>query len=131
VQAPNLKYHFLGTFDKAMLKLVKDHSLLNLEYANLLEIDDWNKTIVFEKNELLFVFNFHVNHSLPDYEFTVREPGDYQIILNTDSFEYGGHGRIDEDTVFITQYSEEDKIHRLKIYNTNRTALVLKPVKQK
>jgi 1,4-alpha-glucan branching enzyme len=131
VQDPNLKYHFLGTFDKAMLKLVKDHSLLNLEYANLLEIDDWNKTIVFEKNELLFVFNFHVNHSLPDYEFTVREPGDYQIILNTDSFEYGGHGRIDEDTVFITQYSEEDKIHRLKIYNTNRTALVLKPVKQK
>ena len=131
VHDPNLKYHFLGAFDKAMLQMVKENPLLNLEYAVQLLMDDWNKTIVFEKNGLVFVFNFHVNHSQPDYEFTVREPGDYQIILNTDSPEYGGHGRVEEDTVFITQYSEEDKTHRLKIYNTNRTALVLKPVMKK
>jgi 1,4-alpha-glucan branching enzyme len=129
VQNPNLKYHYLGAFDKDMLKLAKNHSLLNLEYGTQLYLDDWNKTLVFAKNDLVFIFNFHVNHSLPDYEFIVSEPGDYKIILNTDSPAYGGHGRIDEKTIFITQYDEKNKVHRLKIYNTNRTALVLKRIK--
>ncbi|MCX6243212.1 MAG: alpha-amylase family glycosyl hydrolase [Bacteroidetes bacterium] len=128
VQDPNLKYHFLGAFDKAMLQLARDHSILNTEYANQLNVDDWNKTIVFEKNGLIFIFNFHVNHSLPDYEFTVREPGDYRIILNTDNPAFGGHGRIDEKTVFITNYNKAEKTHSLKIYNTNRTALVLEHI---
>jgi 1,4-alpha-glucan branching enzyme len=70
-----------------------------------------------------------VNHSLPDYEFIVKEPGDYKIVLNTDNPLYDGHGRIDEETIFITQYDEKKKVHSLKIYNTNRTALVLKRIK--
>jgi len=129
VQNPNLKYHFLGLFDKDMLKLAKDHSLLNMEYGTLVYVDDWNKTIIFTKNDLIFIFNFHVNHSLPDYEFIVGDPGDYKIILNTDNPAYDGHGRIDENTIFITQYDEKQKKHKLKIYNTNRTALVLMRIK--
>jgi 1,4-alpha-glucan branching enzyme len=129
VQNPDLKYHFLGAFDKNMLKLAKDHSLLNMEYGTILHLDDWNKTIAFSKNDLVFIFNFHVNHSLPDYEFIVKEPGDYKIVLNTDNPLYDGHGRIDEETIFITQYDEKKKVHSLKIYNTNRTALVLKRIK--
>jgi 1,4-alpha-glucan branching enzyme len=129
VQNPNLKYHFLGAFDKDMLKLAKKHSLLNLEFGTQLHLDDWNKTLVFAKNDLVFIFNFHVNHSLPDYDFIVKEPGNYKIILNTDSPAYGGHGRIEEKTIFITQYDEDKKVNRLKIYNTNRTALVLKRTK--
>lgn len=129
VQNPDLKYHYLGAFDKDMLKLAKDHSLLNLEFGTQLHLDDWNKTLVFAKNDLVFIFNFHVNHSLPDYDFIVREPGDYKIILNTDNPAYGGHGRIEEKTIFITHYDEDKKVNRLKIYNTNRTALVLKRTK--
>ncbi len=129
VQNPNLKYHFLGAFDKEMLKLAKRYSLLNPEYGKQLHLDDWHKTIVFAKNELLFIFNFHINHSLPDYDFIVNEPGDYKIILNTDNPVYGGHGRIDEKTIFITQYDDEMMVHRLKVYNTNRTALVLKKIR--
>jgi 1,4-alpha-glucan branching enzyme len=125
----NLKYHFLGAFDKDMLKLVKKYSLLSLEYATQLWLDDWHKTIVFEKSGLIFIFNFHVNLSVPDYTFLVRNPGDYKIILNTDNPIYGGHGRIDEKTIFITQYDDKAKTHSLKIYNTNRTALVLKKIK--
>jgi 1,4-alpha-glucan branching enzyme len=128
VQNPDLKYRFLGAFDKAMLKLVKDHSLLNEEYGTQLYLDDWNKTIVFAKNDLVFIFNFHVNHSLPDYEFPVKEPGDYKIVLNTDNTLYDGHGRIDEKTIFITQFDEKKDVHSLKVYNTNRTALVLQRI---
>ncbi|MCX6247834.1 MAG: alpha-amylase family glycosyl hydrolase [Bacteroidetes bacterium] len=129
VQNPELKYHFLGAFDKDMLKLAKDHSLLNLEYGTLQFIDDWNKTIVFEKNELVFIFNFHVNHSIPDYDVPVTVPGDYRIIMNTDNPLYGGHGRIDEQIKFAAQYDEDEGISRLKLYNTNRTALVLRRMK--
>jgi 1,4-alpha-glucan branching enzyme len=126
VQNPDLKYHFLAAFDKDMLKLAKDHSLLNLEFATLLTVDDWNKTIVFAKNGLVFIFNFHISHSLPDYDVPVPEAGEYRIIHNTDNLLYGGHGRIDEKIKCYTQFDDEENVHRLKIYNTNRTAMVLK-----
>jgi 1,4-alpha-glucan branching enzyme len=128
VEDKNLKYHYLGAFDKVMLKLVSDHDLLLSDWATQLNMDNANKTMVFERNGLIFIFNFHITNSIPDYEFTVPEPGDYKIILNTDNPDFGGHGRIDESIVFITQYSEEDKLHKLKIYNTNRTAVVLKRI---
>ncbi|HTX87981.1 MAG TPA: alpha-amylase family glycosyl hydrolase [Bacteroidales bacterium] len=121
---PNLKYHFLAAFDKAMLKMVREHRLLNDEFGYRLLLDDWNKTLAFDKNGLVFVFNFHINHALPDYEFMVREPGRYRIILNTDDPAFGGHGRVDETSVFFSRYDEKEKVNRLKIYNTNRTALV-------
>jgi 1,4-alpha-glucan branching enzyme len=129
VYNPDLKYHYLGAFDKDMLKLAKKYSLLNQEYGTRLYLDDWNKTIIFEKNELVFIFNFHVKFSLPDYDIILKEPGDYKIILNTDNPAYGGHGRIDEKTIFITQYDDKKNINRMKIYNTNRTAQVLKRLK--
>ena len=128
VEDKNLKYHFLGAFDKNMLKLVSENHLLLSDWARQLNMDDTNKTIVFERNGLIFIFNFHISNSIPDYEFVVPEPGDYKIILNTDNPVFGGHGRIDESTVFISQHSEKDQLHRLKIYNTNRTALVLKKI---
>ena len=55
----------------------------------------------------------------------VREPGEYRIILNTDNPAFGGHGRIDESTVFFSRYDEEKSLNVLSLYNTNRTALVL------
>jgi 1,4-alpha-glucan branching enzyme len=128
VEDKNLKYHFLGAFDKTMLKLVSENNLLLSDWAKQLNMDDANKTIVFERNGLIFIFNFHISHSIPDYEFVVPEPGDYKIALNTDNPVFGGHGRIDESTVFITQHSKEDQLHKLKIYSTNRTALVLKRI---
>ncbi len=126
VEDPNLKYHYLAAFDKAMLKLVKEHNLLNDEYGYQLNMDEANKTLVFDKNGLIFIFNFHVSASVPDYEFMVRDPGKYRIILNSDNPDFGGHGRLDENTEFFSFYDENEKINKLKVYNTNRTALVLK-----
>ncbi len=128
VENPDLKFHFLGTFDKAMLDIIREFNILNSDFGTLLNADDWNKTIVFERNKLIFIFNFHINHSIPDYEFIVPEPGDYRIVLNTDNPAFGGHGRIDEKTIFITRYHEKEKQHGLMIYNTNRTAIVLKRI---
>ena len=121
-----LRYHLLAAFDKQMLKLVRDHKLFETPYGNKLNLDDKNKTIVFERNKLIFVFNFHVSNSIPNYGFIVHEPGDYHIVLNSDNPAFGGHGRVDENIIHTTLYNEKENTHRLMIYNINRTAIVFK-----
>jgi len=124
VENHDLRYHFLHNFDKKMLKLVQEWKLFSEPFGKMLNLDEDNKTIAFERCGLIFVFNFHTSGSIPDYGFNVDEPGDYRIILNSDNTEFGGHNRIDEKLTFTTQYYKETETHRLIIYNTNRTALV-------
>ncbi|MGE5424582.1 MAG: alpha amylase C-terminal domain-containing protein, partial [Syntrophothermus sp.] len=123
VENRDLKYHFLREFDVEMIKLVERYKLFNDAFARQMNMDEVNKTIIFERAGLVFIFNFHPFNSVPDYEFTVLTPGKYRIILNSDNKKYGGHERIDEKTAFFTQTKKS--VQTLKIYNTNRTAMVL------
>jgi len=77
---------------------------------------------------LFFTFNFHINQSLPDYEFFVPESGKYKIILNSDAPEYGGHNRVNDAIEYQTQFNEQEGQHYLKVYVPNRTALVFEKV---
>jgi 1,4-alpha-glucan branching enzyme len=126
VDNKDLKYQFLDAFDKAMIKLVKDNRILSSMFAQQLNMDEWNKTIVFERNNLIFLFNFHINHSVADYGLRVPKQGTYKIILNSDSARFGGHERIDESINYETYQKENDPSFYLNIYNTNRTAIVMK-----
>jgi 1,4-alpha-glucan branching enzyme len=122
---PELKYKCLALFDKQMIELIKENNVFDDEYANQLLMDESNKTVVFERGNLLFLFNFHPFNSITDYAFPINRSGDYKIILNTDAVEFGGHGRIDEGIIYPSVLDEENGKNRLKIYNTSRTALVL------
>jgi 1,4-alpha-glucan branching enzyme len=53
--------------------------------------------------------------------------GEYKIILNSDDTSFGGHGRID-NAVSFRSFLDQDRREYIRIYNTNRTALVLKRV---
>jgi 1,4-alpha-glucan branching enzyme len=128
-QNKELRYHFLGAFDKAMLRLVRDHKLLSEGWGRELNVDDANKTLVYERNGLIFVFNFHPTHSIPGYSFRVPEPGDYRIILSTDSPRFGGLCRIDEQALHITQHDAAGDTDSLVIYNVNRAAQVFQKVR--
>ncbi len=128
IQNKELRYHFLGAFDRAMLKLVKKHHLLSDTYGTQLNVDYANKTIVYERNGLIFLFNFHVSNSIPGYTFRVPEPGDYRIILSTDNAGFGGLGRVDEAVTYITMYDETTGNHFLTVYNVNRAAMVFRRV---
>lgn len=121
---PDLKYQYLAEWDKAMMKLIADYKVLKAGYGDLIKSDDWNKTIIFEKANLTFAFNFHINQSLPDYEFFVPEEGKYKIILNSDAAQFGGHNRVDESVIHYTQIDKESKRPFLKVYIPNRSALV-------
>lgn len=91
--------------------------------AHKLHQDNHNNVIVFERGGLLFLFNFHVSHSVPDYIFPVDHAGTYQIILSSDSPETGGHNRVDTSILYFTQPTAYGP--RMSIYLPNRSALVL------
>lgn len=126
VDNPKLKYQFLNAFDREMIRTIKENRIMTSLFGNQLLIDEDNKTIVFERNHLLFIFNFHTSNSIPDYKFPVPRPGEYEIILNSDDKRFGGHGRIDNELSYISRHDGE--ANKLSIYNTNRTALVMKRV---
>jgi 1,4-alpha-glucan branching enzyme len=125
---PELKYKYLAAFDKAMVDLINKQMVLDHEFATQLNMDEANKTIVFSRGPLVFVFNFHPFNSIPGYIFTVPEQGDYKIVLNSDHKDFGGHGRVDETITYPAVYNNQLKIWQLSLYVTNRTALVLRKI---
>ncbi len=116
-----LKYKFLDRFDIAMISLIKEHKILEKNASELLNMDEQNKTLIFKRGKLVFIFNFHPTNSIPDYKFHAPDKGEYEVLLNSDDSKFGGHGRIDSSVTYKTQ---KDKT--LQMYITNRTALVLK-----
>lgn len=119
--ADYLKYHWLGDFDKAMLGFVKKTKVMTAAPAWLLNADEENKTIVFERNNMIFVFNWG-QKSLPDYKIKVKQTGDYEIVLTTDAKSFGGFENIDKDAVFPSERNGDNIT--MKIYNVARTATV-------
>ncbi|MEI6945889.1 alpha amylase C-terminal domain-containing protein [Paraflavisolibacter sp. H34] len=118
-----LKYQFLNNFDKAMVHTIRENNVLSAQNAQQLNMDGQNKVIVFERNNLIFVFNFSTGNSIFGYKFWVPQKGVYRVILNSDKKEFGGFERVDDAIDYPT-----DEHQQLSIYLTNRTALVLKKV---
>ena len=120
-----LKYKYLQEFDKQMVALLRDSKVMQALPAQQLWIDEENKVLAFERNNLIFVFGLHPTQSLPDYPFPIPHAGTYRLVLNSDIPESGGFDRIDSDVRYFTKPSERFPMrHELTIYIPNRTALV-------
>ena len=54
-----MRYRYLLAFDKAMINLQLEHNVFGAtnQYIHLKHNSD--KVVVFEKSDLLFIFNFH------------------------------------------------------------------------
>lgn len=121
-----LKYQYMAEFDKAMIRFAKEERVLQAFPARQLHMDTDNKIIVAERNNLIFVFDFHPSRSKEHYRFSVPQAGDYKIVLNSDSLRFGGFGRVDDQRLYSTL--NEGGSDQLSLYVTNRTALVLKRI---
>ncbi len=126
VDNPDLRYQYLNAFDAAMVHTMKEHRVLSALQARELNTDSNNQVIIFERNNLIFIFNFHVSRSVPHYRFYIPGPGQYQVILNSDAPAFGGFDRVDDSLIY--ESFEEGGANQLSIYLPNRTGLVLKKV---
>jgi 1,4-alpha-glucan branching enzyme len=128
----DLKYHYLGSFDKAMLQLVKESEILKMPHVELLHENKPDQVVAFKRGELIFVFNFNPLKSFKDYAFRA-DPGKYKLQLSTDSKIFGGFGLVMEESVYFTTFVNHKPMinNFMKIYIPARTALVFKKLHTK
>ncbi|KAL9944404.1 hypothetical protein ACHAQF_008030 [Verticillium nonalfalfae] len=122
----NLRYQYLNNFDRAMNTTEAQFGWLRSPQAYISLKNESDKIIVFERGGCVFIFNFHPNKSFSDYRVGIETPGTYKIVLNSDSKDLGGHGRIEEGTRFFTTPMEwNGRKNWTHIYIPCRTALIL------
>ncbi|KAL1260478.1 hypothetical protein QQF64_008305, partial [Cirrhinus molitorella] len=85
-----------------------------------------DKVIIFERANVIFIFNFHPTNSYSNYRVAVGPPGKYKIKLDSDEIQYGGHGRLDHNTEFFSEPMEFNNLpNSVLVYIPCRTAIVL------
>ncbi len=131
VDNQDLKYHYLGDFDKAMIRLIK--GIKNFQKLPILKLWDNNgdQVLAYQRKDYIFVFNFNPEKSFNGYGILTPYPGEYKVVLNSDSPAFGGFGLNDDSQIHFTQsdplYKKEKK-EWLKLYLPARTAMVLKKI---
>lgn len=128
VDNKELCYHYLGDFDKAMLETIA--KVKNFQKTPVVEVwhNDGDQILAFSRGDLLFVFNFSPDRSYTGYGFIVPQ-GSYDVVLNTDSKQYGGNDLADDSVRHFTNYDpiyEKDGKGWLKLYIPARSAVVLR-----
>jgi len=120
-----LKYSQLNDFEIAMVAMAKKQKLRRYGDRQT-HLHNDRKTLVYEKGSTVFGFNFHPWRSYDGLFLPVSEEGTYQVILSTDDYCFGGHGRI-----FHQSYTTEEEHGQrgIRLYLPSRTAVVLKKIK--
>ncbi|XP_059170657.1 1,4-alpha-glucan-branching enzyme-like [Physella acuta] len=122
-----LRYQFLNNFDRAMIHLETKYNWL-LHHQNYVSLkNQGDMVVVFERADMLvFIFNFHPSKSYTDYKIGVQVPGTYEVVLDSDAEEFGGHKRIDHSVKFLT-FPEPwcNRDNHIFVYIPCRTAIVL------
>ena len=84
-----------------------------------------DKVLIYEKNDVLFIFNFHPEKSFEGYFVPTGAEGDYEVLFSSDDVVFDGFGRVDLNYVYQARKNKEKQIG-FQCYLPNRTAIVLK-----
>uniref|UniRef100_H3C3Z1 1,4-alpha-glucan branching enzyme n=1 Tax=Tetraodon nigroviridis TaxID=99883 RepID=H3C3Z1_TETNG len=126
VDEDHLRYRQLYFFDRDMNRTEDKYGWLAAPAAFVSAKHEEDKVIVFDRADVLFVFNFHPTKSFQDYRVAVEAPGKYRIKLDSDDVQYGGHGRLDHHTDFFTEPKPfNGRANSMQVYIPCRTAIVL------
>jgi 1,4-alpha-glucan branching enzyme len=124
-----LRYPALQRFDQAMLQLDIRFNILSDPLIEQLYIHEDNKQLIYRRGPLVFVFNLHATNSYSDWRIPVPDRTDYQLILNTDSKQFGGHGLATDEMKFPWQdVATSGRKQSIQIYVPSRSAQVLAPI---
>ena len=131
VDREDLKYKYLNRFDNAMIELVSKQYDFQAKPVNKLWEKDDDQVLAFMRGDLLFVLNFSPTQSFDGYGFLAPE-GEYEVLLDSDSKQFGGFGNIDDK---VHHFTMPDALYKpsgkgwLKMYLPSRTAQVLRMVR--
>ena len=117
-----LKYQWLGDFDAALMKIIRQIDNPNVHHLTVLQPDHM---VSFIHGDFLFVINFSPDKSLSDYAVPA-EAGSYKLALSSDDKNFGGQERIGHNSRFFTSPSNNN--HNLKVYLPARTGIILEKV---
>ena len=117
-----LQYVWLGAFDRALTAPLP--ALDGAEISHV-DVNDHARAISFYRDDYLFAFNFSPDISLTGYQI-MAPAGAYSVMFSTDDEEFGGQGRIDHATRFLTQPQGEAQF--IKAYVPARTAVIFRKI---
>ena len=121
-----LRYRYLQEFDKAMMAVEERFKFLSAGRAYVSRKHEGDKVVVFERGGLVWAFNFHTSQSYTGYRVATEHPGKYCVVLDTDSAQFDGHGRVASGSEHLSSPGEWDgRGHSLQVYLPCRTALLL------
>jgi len=128
-----LRYHYLDDFDKAMIDLVMQENCLSQAWCYKILDNKGDQVLAYKRGDLLFVYNFSPSQSYTDYGIAV-DSGKYEIVLNSDSVDFGGFELIDDKLTYFAQKhtkASETGDYFVKLYLPPRVTIVLKRLPSK
>ncbi len=115
-----LRYRFLGNFDRAMLQLAQRARLLESRPAQPVHMDEGNQIMAFERGSLIFIFNWSGDRAISDYSMALPQAGSWRIVLDSDAADFGGFARLDAEQRFFS-----NEMGQLSLYLLPRSCMVL------
>nr|ASJ80804.1 starch branching enzyme I [Castanea mollissima] len=127
VELEHLRYKFMNAFDRAMNLLDDKFSFLASTKQIVSSTNEEDKVIVFERGDLVFVFNFHPENTYDGYKVGCDLPGKYRVALDSDALEFGGHGRVGHDADHFTSPEGIPGVPETNFNNRPNSFKVLSP----
>ncbi|PAN37975.1 hypothetical protein PAHAL_7G138000 [Panicum hallii] len=123
--ADYLRYRGMQEFDQAMQHLEEKYEFMTSDHQYVSRKHEEDKVIIFERGNLVFVFNFHWSNSYFDYRVGCFKPGKYKIVLDSDDGLFGGFSRLDHEAEYFTaDWPHDNRPCSFSVYAPSRTAVV-------
>lgn len=121
----DLRYRGLNDFDMDMVHTAEYYHIYDQFYPDIRWVHQDDHVLAFERNDLLFVFNFSATNDYHDYEIPVSYGADYYVLFTSDDARYGGFERISRDPKSAFVPGREGNF--VSLYLPSRTCMVLAP----
>jgi 1,4-alpha-glucan branching enzyme len=92
----DLRFSQLGDFDQVMNYWENVFSVMSHPHQYVSCNDEEDKVIIYEKGELVYIFNFHPSKSYEHYLIGTHWRSDHMILFETDESRFGGHERLND-----------------------------------
>ena len=110
-----------------MVSLAKDFEILQGKDKQLY-VHEQDGVLAYQKGSATLVFNMNPEGCYEGYFIPVSRKGTYRVILSSDDFCYGGHGRVAHQS-YRAERLPDGRVG-IRLYLPNRTAIVLEQVKR-